>query len=575
MPIKVLSHYMASKIAAGEVVERPSSVVKELVENSIDAGANSISIEIGGGGLSYITVTDNGVGIPGEEISTAFQRFATSKISDENDLENITSLGFRGEALPSIAAVADIDLTTRYANSISGNFVRMDGGNVIEASPKASPVGTSITVASIFSKMPARLKFLKTSAVESNRIQVLIRQIAIAFPNIKFNLTIDGKGNFSTAGIGDLRGVCSDVYGYKVAASLIEIGSDGANHGEENRILIKGLIGPPEISRSNRSYINLMVNGRVIQSRSLSFAVEQAYHGFLKERRHPVAIINIEVPADELDVNVHPAKSEVRFVNESDVFSTLQKSIRQSLLNFSPLPNLQPNDISQTSGFVSSLHSGSYNGSLQGHMPIFPSPSIESFSYTPREVVGSMYVIGQSQQLYIVADGPEGLFLVDQHAAHERVLYEDINNRILSGAIEVQGLLTPQIVDVPANLFVFLSNNNEKLNEFGFGFEEFGSNAVILRSIPSALRHYDPSTVFLDILEEIAVGKEQFNWQENLSKSLACHSAVRSGDTMTRDEMEVLLISLGACVQPNTCPHGRPTMFHLTAAYLEKRFGRT
>lgn len=575
MPIKILSNDMASKIAAGEVVERPSSVVKELVENSIDAGASIISIEIWDGGLRYIRVTDDGTGIPTDEILIAFQRFATSKISVQTDLENIKSLGFRGEALPSIAVVSEVDLTTRDVDSISGSFVRMDGSTIVDSGPKSSPIGTSITVENIFSKVPARLKFLKTPAVESNRIQVVVRQMAMAFPGIKFTLDIEGKRNFSTAGIGDLRGVCSDVYGHNVATSLIEITEEDSRDGEHKRILITGLIGPPEISRSNRSYINLMVNSRIVQSRSLSFAVEQAYHGFMKERRHPLAIINIDVPLNELDVNVHPAKSEVRFVRENEVFSTLQKSVRNSLLKLSPLPNIHPDSMNENYSTGSGLLARQGYSSSRRPMPIFQSQPTELFRYTPREAAASMYVIGQSQKLYILADGPEGLFLVDQHAAHERVLYEDVNKAILEGDVEVQGLLSPPIIDIPVDLLGFLSTNISSLNKFGFGFDWFGSNAVLLRSIPLALRRLNPTTVFLDILEEVAVGRDQFSWQERLSKSLACHSAVRAGDTMTRDEMEQLVSSLQSCDQPNTCPHGRPTMIHLTGAYLESRFGRT
>ncbi len=575
MPIKILSDDMASKIAAGEVVERPSSVVKELVENSIDAGASIIAIEIWDGGRRSIRVTDNGTGIPMDEIPIAFQRFATSKISVQSDLENINSLGFRGEALPSIASVSEVDLTTRDVGSTSGSFLKLDGSTIVDLVPKSSPIGTSITVENIFSKFPARLKFLKAPSVESSRIQVVIKQMAMAFPDIKFSLEIDGKQHFSTSGIGDLRGACSDVYGHKIAATLIDIVEDSSIGIQDAGISIKGLIGPPEISRSNRSSINLMVNRRIVQSRSLLFAIDQAYHGFLKERRHPIAIVNIHIPLDELDVNVHPAKSEVRFLREGEVFSSLQKSVRNSLLKLSPLPNIHAGGIDGNYSLGSRVVPRQENNYPRIPMPVPQPKPTELFRYTPREAASSMHVIGQSQRLYILADGPEGLFLVDQHAAHERILYEDVNKAILQGDVEIQGLLSPPIIDLPPGLLGFLYANASSLNKFGFNFDWFGSNAVLLRSIPLALRRSDPTTIFLDILEEARSGRDQFSWQERLSKSLACHSAVRAGDTMTLAEMEQLISSLQSCNQPNTCPHGRPTMIHLTGNYLESRFGRT
>jgi DNA mismatch repair protein MutL len=574
MPIQVLSTHMASKIAAGEVVERPSSVVKELIENSIDAGSTSITIDVVDGGIGSISVVDNGVGIPPNEAALAFRRFATSKISNDDDLESVRTLGFRGEALPSIAAVAQVNLLTRDSANIAGLFVEVEEGQIVKTSTSASPIGTSVAVRHLFHKVPARLKFLSTPSSEGNKIQSVIRQIAMSFPSVRFTLIMDGKKTFSTSGTGGLRSVCSDIYGHNTAKSFIEIEQDIPEFTTDNKIIVHGLISPPDISRSNRSYIHIMVNNRTIQNRSLSFAVEEAYHGFLKERRHPLAVINIDISPQDIDINVHPAKMEVRFLREREVFSVVQKAVRHSLLAFAQLPIIGSAPYLDRVDAGSNFWKRTVISNPQQPISIFSNTVFEDKRYTPKAAVSSMVVIGQSHKVYIVADGPEGLFFVDQHAAHERVLYEKICKAILNGDVHVQGLLNPVIVEIPPHLMDSLLEHGVDWDKAGFTLDHFGGNSYVLRSVPVHLNNLDPGKAFMEILEEIGFGGNYFEWQEKLTKSLACHSAVRSGDIMDRTEMENLLTSLEGCDQPNTCPHGRPTMIQISSKYFEKEFGR-
>lgn len=570
MQIRVLSSQLAARIAAGEVVERPASVVKELVENSLDAGATAVSVEIRGGGLELIRVVDNGSGIPTGDAELAFHRFATSKLPLDGDLDSITTLGFRGEALPSIASVSNVLLISRPADQPGGVVVEVAVGDVIRTAPQGSSPGTSIAVRDLFQNVPARLKFLKSPSAEATRVQTVLHQFALAFPEVRFHLDVDGRASFTSSGNGELRDACSAVYGTKTAKALLEVvsESDGINP-----IGVHGLIGPPDVSRASRSYINLLVNRRWIQSRALTYALEEAYQGFLMERRHPLAVINITVPPGEVDVNVHPAKLEVRFLHERDVFATLQRAVRGALVALAPVPNVRSN-------FASSRPSSTAAArSLEGHqsqqaLSLFAPVEGADATPTPRGIVPSLRVLGQVQSLYIVAEGPEGMYLVDQHAAHERVLYEKVRREISDRAPQIQGLLESVVVELPAILEESLEAHRDEWTMYGFDLENFGPHSYLLRALPSSLKDADPEEAFRSILEEVGRGESKMDWEEKMVCSIACHSAVRAGKTLSREEMESLLLQLEASDQPNTCPHGRPTMVHLSAAHLQREFGR-
>ena len=579
MPIRVLSPQMAARIAAGEVVERPASVVKELVDNGLDAGATAISVEIRGGGLELIRVVDNGSGIPTEEAELAFHRFATSKLPPEGSLDSITTLGFRGEALPSIAAVSTVSLITRTADQPAGTIVEVAGGDIIRAAPQGSPPGTSIAVRDLFQNVPARLKFLKSPSAEASRVQTVLHQFALAFPEVRFHLDVDGRASFTSPGGGELRDACSAVFGTKTARALLEVTSLDALDAGADSLGVRGLVSPPDVSRSSRSYINLMVNRRWIQSRALTYALEEAYQGFLMERRHPLAVIHLTVPPQDVDVNVHPAKLEVRFHQERDVFSTLQRAVRSALVALAPVPTVHSSIASSRLSATAPARptTTSTSGPLQSQQALSLFAPIEGGdnASTPRDVVPSLRVLGQMQSLYIVAEGPEGMYLVDQHAAHERVLYEKVKDEMSNRDPQVQGLLESVVVEVPAALEGALEAHRDEWAKYGFDLEAFGPHSYLLRALPASLKDADPEQAFLAILEEVGQGGESaLDWEEKMVCSIACHSAVRAGKTLTQEEMQNLLAQLEASNQPNTCPHGRPTMVHLSAADLQREFGR-
>lgn len=573
MAIRVLSPQLAARIAAGEVVERPASVVKELVENSLDAGADTILVEINGGGLKLIRVVDNGIGIPAGEAALAFQRFATSKISHDDNLESITTLGFRGEALPSIAAVSNVRLITRPAHESVGTLVDVSAGQIIRTAPHGSPAGSSVAVSGLFQNVPARIKFLRSSSAESSRVQTIMQQFALAFPHVRFQLAIDGRTSFTSSGGGDLRDACSAIYGSKTARSLLEVMSSDVAYTTFGPIGIYALVSPPEISRANRSYINFLVNRRWIQSRTLTYALEGAFHGFLMERRHPIAVVHITVPTQDVDVNVHPAKLEVRFRQERDVFTVMQRAIRGTLVGLSPVPNIRASLVPFTPP-IAPLAMSFQGIQAQTSAPLFAAEEGNQSSSTLRGVVPSLRVIGQVQNLYIVAEGSDGMYLIDQHAAHERVIYERVQEALMERQPLAQGLLEVVVVEVPMDLDESVESHLEEWARYGFDLEVFGTHSYLLRAIPVSLKDYDPREVFLSILEDTSQPFYHVNWEERMASSIACHSAVRAGKTLTQEEMAYLLAQLWACDQPTNCPHGRPTTLHLSGARMQQEFGR-
>ena len=570
MPIRVLAPHLAARIAAGEVVERPASVVKELVENSLDAGATHISVEVTGGGLETIRVVDNGAGIPPDEVELALQRFATSKLSTES-LDAITTLGFRGEALPSIAAVSTMTLLSRQAEQAGGVLVEADQGNIVRSVPQGTPPGTSVTVRGLFRNVPARLKFMKSASVEASRVRALLHQLALAYPDTAFHLDVDGRTAFSCPGSGDLRDTCSAVYGPKTAKGLLEVAFP--DQPEEGTTAVRGLISPPDISRSSRSSINIIVNRRWIQSRPLTFALEEAYQGFLMERRHPLAVVHISVSPEDLDVNVHPAKLEVRFRKEREVFSILQRAVRSALIAHAPVPTVRPDTLSAGPPSFTPPIAPSADDTRQA-LALFAPEDDGGRSQTPREVVPSLRVLGQVQNLYIVAEGPGGVYLVDQHAAHERVLYESVREEIRDAGLQAQGLLEPVVVELTPLQEEAFEAHQAEWGRYGFELEAFGPHSFLLRGLPSFLSDADPREAFLSVLEDMGEGRETSDWEERIVSSIACHSAVRAGKSLAHQEMANLLAQLESTSQPNTCPHGRPTMVHLSAAHLEREFGR-
>ena len=572
MPIKVLDQEVVSQIAAGEVVERPASVVKELVENSLDAGSTQITVEVSGGGVSLIRVIDNGSGIPSREAELAFNRYATSKVGSIEDLESISSLGFRGEALPSIAAVAQVDMVTCATGEPAGDYLSLRDGAIVDQKSQGRSQGTTITVRNLFRKVPARLKFLKSPTTENSHIANVVTQYALAFPEVKFVLSIDGRAVVRTAGSGRLIDSVIEVYGLEVAKNMLEIGSGdgGWQNGTANPSpRITGMIGSPTISRSSRDYLSFFVNRRWTSSRMLAWAVEEAYHGLLMQGRRPVAIINISLPPNEVDVNMHPTKAEVKFRNERTVFSAIQKAVRATLIEMAPVPKIE--EVATSYGTRSApareLWALPEKKSVLGSSP----PMAQQ---TPTTALPALRILGQLSSSYIVAEGPDGLYLIDQHAAHERILYEKIKQQRSHQEIEVQGLLEPVPLEVSLKQDEVLKSSYQSLVEFGFSIEPFGDRTYLVRAVPAVLHQRDWAGMVRELLDDSSGGDEG-NWMEKIAISIACHSAVRAGQTLTDDEIRELVRQLEEANMPRTCPHGRPTVIQLSSQQLEREFGRS
>jgi len=564
MPIRVLDPQIVSRIAAGEVVERPASVVKELVENSLDASASQISIETTGGGVSLIRVTDNGTGIPDGEVELAFDRYATSKIGSLDDLESISSLGFRGEALPSIAAVAQVDIITCVAGKPVGTYLSLKDGAIENKGSQGHPQGTTVTVRNLFRRVPARLKFLKSPTTENSHIANVVSQYALAFPEVKFTLFIDGRVALRTPGSGQLIDSVIEVYGVDIAQNMLEIRNDGKWENGAVYLRITGTIGSPAVSRSNRGYLSFFINRRWVNSRLLAWAVEEAYHGLLPQGKHPVAVINISLPHQEVDVNVHPTKTEVKFQDEHRVFGTVQKTVRRALIELMPVPQIG----ATATAYVATPEPRqavltSPSGSLTGLPQMAPQ--------TPMVSLPALRLLGQLLSSYIIAEGRDGLYLIDQHAAHERILFEKIKQQRSQQEIEVQGLLEPVAFEVNPKEEEVLKSHYQKLAEFGFSIEPFGDRTYLVRAVPLLLYNKDWAGMMRQLLDSLPGG----DWAETIAKSIACHSAVRAGQALTDDEMGELVRQLEQVAVPHTCPHGRPTMIRLSLGQLERDFGRS
>jgi DNA mismatch repair protein MutL len=589
MPIHVLPPEVAAKIAAGEVVERPASVVKELVENAIDAGAHALRVEARDGGRRLIRVSDDGSGIPPDEVPVAFARHATSKLTSIEDLERITTLGFRGEALASIAAVSRLTLGSRLVSQPAGVEIRLEGGQQTSLGPKGAPTGTTVTVENLFFNVPARLKFLKAPATEAGHIHRVVVNYALAYPELRFHLTLDQRVAFQTSGDGELYDVLVEVMELETARQMIEISHQPpADSPRSPAISVSGYVGAPSLHRAQRDRLMFFVNRRWVQDRSLAAAVTQAYHTFLPVGRHPVAVINVTLDPADVDVNVHPTKSEVKFRDQHRVFSAVQKAVRGTVMAAAPVPKIgvgfrssPAHDIASATDEVERwrrLAAGGGRAATQlgfEAQRTLPDDGTTSFQPTA-EGLPLLRVVGQVAQTYIVAEGPDGLYLVDQHAAHERVLYEQMQASRASAQVAAQQLLEPLTLEFTPAQVAILEAEAEMLAQIGFDIEPFGGTTYRLRALPDILVKADPATALADILSELAEGAVPLSRQsdERLMVTVCKRAAVKAGQTLSMQEMQDLIHSLERCNAPRTCPHGRPTMIHLSAAQLAREFGR-
>ena len=637
MTIQVLADEVASQIAAGEVIERPASVVKELIENAIDAGAQKITVHIEGAGKKLIEIIDDGCGIPADELEIAVKRHATSKLRTAEDLFHIHTLGFRGEALAAAGSVSRMTITTRTADSETGRRIVVDGGFVTSNKTVGAPPGTTITIEDLFYNVPARLKFLKSDSTERNQIETLISRYALAYPDIRWQLINETKTILQTTGNGNYREILAAIYGLDIAKQFIEVELD------EEGLTIFGFISPVGLTRSNRKEMNYFVNGRWVQEQALNASVQRAYQTLIMVGRFPIIALFITVNPEDVDVNVHPAKAEVRFKNADRIIGGVHRAVRRGLITQSPVPELNtptawpsyrqetpppfdPNgqgvptaqplwrsnltNFSPASGTpadepemdttpqrpqpgppvyqpfmpqpvsVPQQNTGDFDpsGSIPREQPaaaiptpVSPAPAAQNAPFFP-----ILRWIGQIGATYIIAEGPDGLYLIDQHAAHERILYEKMLDAEANGTIVSQALLEPAVVQLPPWQATALEENMPVLSRLGFEIEEFGPNAFRVLAMPTLFEKGSPAAAIAAVVEDIENDNVPMQGltSEKIASYVCKRMAVKAGQTLSTDEQRVLIRDLEQCRSPRTCPHGRPTMIHLSIDLLEKQFGR-
>ena len=597
MPIHILPPEVANKIAAGEVVERPASVVKELIENAIDAGASEIRVEAREGGRRLVRVQDDGCGIPAAEVELAFARHATSKLHTAEDLARIATLGFRGEALASIAAVSRLTMLTHAADEPTGTLLRLEGGQIVAREPRGMPPGTTVTVEHLFFNVPARLKFLRTAATEAGHIHQIVTRYALAYPERRFSLVSDGRLTFQSTGSGKRYDVLVKVYGLDMAKQMLEIGSsrlegfkvsgssapvvESCNLEPLNlEPVVSGYVGVPSLHRSNRQQITFYVNRRWIRDTSLAYAVIQAYHTLLPAGRFPVALLFLELDPAAVDVNVHPTKAEVRFGDERAVFHAVQREVRRVLVDQAPVPMMAvppsawPSpEWARRQTLVEAGERPARQLAIElhrrGEAPARP-PGAEP------SPLPMLRLVGQLGATYIIAEGPEGMYLIDQHAAHERILYEKLMAERAAASVSSQGLLEPLPLELTPLQAAIVEEHLELLRGVGFQIEPFGGETYLVRSVPALLSVGDPRQALVEIIEGLAQDEELLaqEREEELVRLICKQAAIKAGQTLSVQEMQELVRQLERTASPRTCPHGRPTMIHLSAEQLAREFGR-
>jgi DNA mismatch repair protein MutL len=574
MPIHILPSEVASQIAAGEVIERPASVVKELIENALDAGARSISVTVEGAGQRLMEITDDGCGIPPDELALAVERHATSKLDSAEDLFSIRTLGFRGEALASIGSVSILTITSRDSSSSAGSRLRVEAGLARPVTQVGAPAGTVVRVEDLFFNVPARLKFLKKDSTERAQIDALVTRYALAYPQVRFQLRQEGRTSLQTSGDGNPRQVLAMLYGVDTARQMLEVLA------EYEDMTVTGFISPLTLTRSNRREITFFVNRRPIQDTALTAALVQAYHNLLMVGRYPMAVIFLELPPEAVDVNVHPAKAEVRFRDHSQVFSGVQRAVRRALMAHTPVPTIEDQD---TWSFE---RRDRFSAARAG----WEESSAEAGTQTPGEVgwagtasqtelptrpIPLLRLIGQVASVYLIAEGPDGLYLIDQHAAHERVLFEAFMAQ-KGQPVASQTLLHPAAVSLSPDKARLLEDQLPALHKLGFLVEPFGSSTYLVRAIPAVLIDLEPAAALQVLVEDFEEDETplEAELEAKIIARVCKRAAVKAGQTLSPEEQRALLEDLEACRSPRTCPHGRPTMIHLSVDLLERQFGR-
>ncbi|WP_117169639.1 DNA mismatch repair endonuclease MutL [Paraliobacillus sediminis] len=613
MKILPMPDGLANKIAAGEVVERPASVVKELLENSIDANSTSIKIEVEDAGLQQIKITDNGEGMDPEDAEHSFARHATSKIRSENDLFHVKTLGFRGEALASIAAVSKLTLKTSTGGE-AGTVLKLDGGKIVERDKSDARQGTEMSIDALFFNTPARLKYMKTIHTELGHITDVVNRMALSNPNIRFELYHNGKNIFQTTGRGDVIQVISQVYGINVAKKMIPVSIETLDFS------IKGYIAKPEVTRASRNYISTIINGRYIRSIPLNKAIASGYHTLLPIGRSPIVILEIEMDPILVDVNVHPAKLEVRFSKEKELFYAVEETIRKAFRKETLIPDNKQNQ-PKTEKVKSTQHTFSFDyqkkapieqdHNTQSYTPprddqntfasaqaaalesmtsydldLIPRVPVEEDNDTHEndlpdqeanlERIPVMYPIGQHHGTYIMAENEDGLYMIDQHAAQERIKYEYFRDKIGDVPNELQELLLPLTFDFSKQEALLVEQHQEELKKVGLFFEHFGQQTYIVRAHPQWFPQGFEEEVIRDIVEQVMVEDKVdiAKLREDAAILMSCKRSIKANHYLNKDDMFQLLQDLRKSTDPFTCPHGRPIIIHFSGYEMEKMFKR-
>lgn len=562
MKIKVMSNILANKIAAGEVVEKISSVVKELVENSIDASSTEIIIQLKESGMSEITVTDNGVGMEHDDALLAFERHATSKIIEEEDLFNINTLGFRGEALPSIASVSQMTLKTSTGDM--GVIVLYDAGHLISVENSDARTGTVVSVKNLFYNTPARLKHMKSTYSELANVSDFVNKIALAHPEISFTLINDDNVLLKTDGSNNLLKAIKNVYGLDIAKRMIEVTS------ENNDYEIKGYISEPSINRSNRNNMVTIVNGRVVRNIELNRYINDAYHGYKPDNRYPIVILNIKTDPSLIDVNVHPTKMDIKFSKFEELGILTLNMIKDVLKPKNLIPQVD----------VPILVNDEFPEQTYEEIA-FDFSTINEQSTYEKKAMGKfpkLYPIGLIHGTYIICQNESGMYLIDQHAAKERINYEIYKSKLGNPNNDVTSLLFPLTIELTNNEAIIVKENMDLLINLDFQIEEFGINSFIIKSHPTWLLNGYEEESIKRVIEEVINHESNFNvekFNESLAINLSCKMSIKANVNITIKEMENLIYDLEKCDNPFNCPHGRPTIVYFSTYDIEKMFKRT
>lgn len=577
--IKVMDEILANKIAAGEVIEKCVSIVKELVENSIDAKSSNIRVDLINSGVTEIKVTDDGVGMDHDDAVLAFQRHATSKLKSEDDLFKISSLGFRGEALPSIASVSEVSLKTSTGDK--GTYILIKGGKIITNECCEARCGTEIIVRKLFYNTPARLKHLSSLYSELANISDFINKIALSYPDISFILTNDGKTLLNTSGNGNLLKVINNIYGIDITKKMIEINN---TDGEYN---IYGYISMPEVTKSSRNHMITIVNGRVVRNQEVNKTINDSYHTFKPDDRYPIVVLKIDVDTSLVDVNIHPTKQDVKFGKLEELKELISSTISEELKKIRLIPKIENKeyDIPINNIMVNTINNyedidekpnESYeeitlNLEVKEETPIYKEVIKEE-----KEKVPMMYPVGLVKGTYIICQNELGMYMIDQHAANERVNYE-YYYYALNNLTESIDMLIPINIELPFNEYIVVKENLNILRNMHFDIEEFGVNSFIIRSHPIWLPKGNEELAIRKIIELIISKEKKFDilkFNDRVAMTVSCKASIKANDNISIDEMQTLINKLRNCKNPYTCPHGRPTIIFYSNYELEKLFKR-